>query len=116
MTAPFASGRKSIAECDRCGFTVKLKTLKAEVVKQKTTGLLVCQDCWTKDHPQLMLGTVPVNDPQALRNPRPLALVESRDIQWGWNPVGGGNTSINPGTPDTLLMRGEVGTVTVSVT
>ena len=35
------------------------------------TGLLVCQECWDADHPQNHLGREPVNDPQALRNPRP---------------------------------------------
>lgn len=112
MTTPFASGKKSIAECDRCGFTVKLKELKYEVVKQKRTGLLVCKDCWTKDHPQLMLGTFPVNDPQALRNPRPLQLVASRDIQWNWNPVG---MPTMPGFISTMSAKGLVGTVTVVI-
>lgn len=35
------------------------------------TGLLVCPECWDEDHPQNQLGRFPVDDPQALRNPRP---------------------------------------------
>jgi len=43
------------------------------------TGLLVCQECWDPDHPQNHLGREPVNDPQALRNPRPdTSLMTSR--------------------------------------
>ena len=111
MTTPFASGKKAIAECDRCGFTVPLRELRGELVKQKRTGLLVCGDCWTKDHPQLMLGTFPINDPQALRDPRPLKLEESRDIQWGWNPVG---MPTMPGLVSTIAAKGKVGTVVIS--
>ena len=129
MGAPFASGRIAISTCDRCGFQYLLKELKYEVVKQKRTGTLVCSTCWNPDHPQLMLGTFPVFDPQALRNPRRdnsylvsgLTVDDSyaqgsRVFEWNWNPVGGGNSVINPGTPDALLMQGQVGTVTVTVT
>lgn len=43
------------------------------------TGLLVCEECWDPDQPQNHLGRNPVNDPQALRNPRPdKSLTESR--------------------------------------
>lgn len=76
--------------------------------------MLVCPECLDVDHPQLMLGSFPVYDPQALRNPRPdINLVASRDIQWGWNPVGGGNYAVDGGTPDALAATGYVGTVTV---
>lgn len=129
MGSPFASGKKALSVCDRCGFQFLLKTLKYEVVKQKRTGLLVCSECWSPDHPQLMLGTIPVNDPQALRSPRRdnSYLVSgttpddslgqgSRVFEWGWNPVGGGNSVLNPGTSNALLMDGSAGTVTVTVT
>ena len=43
------------------------------------TGLLVCEECLDPDQPQNHLGRNPVNDPQALRNPRPdKSLMESR--------------------------------------
>jgi hypothetical protein len=32
---------------------------------------MVCKACWDPDQPQLQLGMYPVDDPQALRNPRP---------------------------------------------
>jgi len=111
----FALGKKAIALCDRCGQRYPLKKLKNQPYKQRPTNLLVCPECLDVDHPQLMLGSFPVYDPQALRNPRPdINLAESRDIQWGWNPVGGGNNSVDGGTPNTLVGAGEVGTVTVT--
>jgi hypothetical protein len=125
----FASGKNAIAECDRCGQRFKLKTLKTEIVKTKEYNLLVCPACWDPDHPQLQLGMYPVDDPQALRNPRPdrsyvisglLADGElgggSRIFQWGWNPVGGSQANDDGLTPNNLVLRVELGTVTVSVT
>jgi hypothetical protein len=112
--------------CDRCGFQYKLKQLRTEVVKQKKYELLVCPECWTPDQPQLMLGTFPVDDPQALRNPRrdttyitsglisPDSLADgSRQFQWGWNPVGGSRGFDAALTPNDLVAAGFIGTVTV---
>jgi hypothetical protein len=67
----FASGKNSIAECDRCGFRFKLTALKKLVVKTKTYDLKVCPECWEPDQPQLLLGMYPVDDPQGVRDPRP---------------------------------------------
>lgn len=112
MGQAFAQGKKAFGYCDRCSQKYLLKKLKFQVVKQKITALLVCPACLDKDHPQLMLGTIPVYDPQAIRNARPEStLLASRDTQWGWNPVGGGN-SIS-GTPNALTAKGYVGNVTV---
>jgi hypothetical protein len=140
MGNKFASGKNAIAMCDRCGFQFKLKQLKGLVIKTKNVNILVCPSCWEPDQPQLQLGMYPVDDPQALRNPRKdnsylqggltgLQLLAtstpavssdgtpsggSRQIQWGWNPVGLGN---NFGlTPNNLLIDGQIGTVTVSIT
>jgi len=125
----FASGKNAIAECDRCGQRFKLKVLKTEIIKTKEYNLLVCPPCWDPDHPQLQLGMYPVDDPQALRNPRPdrsyvlsglLADGElaggSRIFQWGWYPVGGASGFDTPLTPNNLVLAIELGTVTVSVT
>ena len=125
----FASGKNSIAECDRCGQRYKLKQLKKEVIKTKTYNLLVCPQCWDPDQPQLMLGTFPVDDPQALRNPRKDTTYVtsgvnangnlsggSRDIQWGWAPVGGASNFDDALTPNYLVLNVEVGTVTVATT
>lgn len=129
MSYPFASGKWAIAMCDRCGQQFKLKTLKTEIIKTKQYNLLVCNACWDPDHPQLQLGMYPVNDPQALRNPRRdttyyqaglNALGDptggSRQIQWGWNPVGMAPSFDSLLTPNDLVGQGQVGTVTVTTT
>ena len=125
----FASGKNSIAECDRCGQRFKLTDLKKEVKKTKTYNLLVCSVCWDPDHPQLQLGMYPVDDPQAVREPRrdqsyyQSGLLSdgyqgegSRVFQWGWNPVGGASGFDTLLTPNSLVAQGIVGTVTVVTT
>ena len=121
----FASGKIAIAMCDRCGQQFKLKKLKTEIIKQRKYQLLVCPECWEPDQPQLSLGLYPVDDPQALRNPRPdtsyFAVGNdgangSRQIQWGWAPVGGARADDAGLTPNDLAPFGEVGTVTVVTT
>ena len=125
----FAAGKRAISECDRCGFRFKLKNLKELVIKTKNVNILVCPQCWEKDHPQLLLGMYPVDDPQALRNPRPdrsyvtsgLLVTNylgegSRAIFWGWNPVGGSRLFTTELTPNPLVAVGSIGTVTVSTT
>jgi len=67
----FASGKKSLAICDICGFQYKLRELRGLIVKGRNSNLMACPECWNPDQPQLSLGTFPVNDPQAIRNPRP---------------------------------------------
>ena len=134
----FSSGKFSIAQCDICGFRFKLKQLRYEVVKTKLYQLKVCDECWSPDHPQLLLGMYPVDDPQAVREPRPdTTYVASglnglqnapnggdagypsggaRDIQWGWRPVGGSRQFDSVLTPNYLVSIAQVGTVTVSPT
>lgn len=122
----FAVGAKAIATCDRCGQQFKLRQLKQQIIKQKSTNLLVCRACLDKDHPQLMLGMFPVDDPQALRNPRrdnsylQSGLTNdgsigegSRNIQWGWAPVGGGDSAVS-NVPNNLVATCAVGTVSVT--
>jgi len=123
----FASGKYSIAQCDRCGFRYKLKQLKMEVIKTKLYQLKVCEECWDPDHPQLQLGMYPVDDPQAVRQPRPDTTYDtagvdvngfqtggSRDTQWGWNPVGGASSFDTVLTPNYLVATTAVGTVTIT--
>ncbi len=114
MSNRFASGKNAIADCDRCGQRYKLTALRELVVKTKKTNIYVCPECWEPDQPQLLLGMYPVEDPQAVRNPRPdTNLVASRDIQWGWNPVGGGDNYASPLTPNTMVGTVSLGIVTV---
>jgi hypothetical protein len=141
MPSQFASGKHSIAQCDRCNFRFKLKVLKTQTVKTKPFKIKVCPACWDPDQPQLQLGMYPVNDPQAVREPRPdvsylqsgnsgLQIVNtegnsvdqfgypemgSRQIQWGWNPVGGARGFDTVLTPNYLIAVGQTGTVTITV-
>lgn len=71
MSATFATGRKALGLCDRCGQQRLLHELADQIIDQKKSGLLVCNECNDIDQPQLQLGKRPVFDPQALRNPRP---------------------------------------------
>jgi hypothetical protein len=129
MPIQYASGKYSIAECDRCGQRYQLKQLKKQVLKTKIFSIKVCQSCWDPDQPQLQLGMYPVNDPQAVREPRPDVSYQvsgnladgyngggSRIFQWGWNPVGGSSSFDAVLTPNVLAMAVEIGTVTISVT
>lgn len=131
----FASAKNSIAECDRCGFRYKLKELKKLTIKTKQVTVKVCKTCWEEDHPQLQLGMYPVQDPQAVREPRPdnsykqagytgLQLTlntdfgdpsgGSRVIQWGWAPIGGASANDAGLTPNALTSRAAIGSVTIS--
>ena len=142
MPSKYASAKNSIAQCDRCGFRFKLKQLKTLVIKTKNVNILVCPECWEPDQPQLSLGLYPVNDPQAVRNPRPdspsyfqagLTGIQiqsgtgddvdqtgvpsggSRVFQWGYNPVGGASFFDAPLTPNDLVGPSALGSVTVTI-
>jgi len=141
MANRFASGKYSIAECDRCGQRYKLKELRKLTIKTKQVSIKVCPECWEPDQPQLQIGMYPVNDPQAVRDPRPdVSYVASgtnglqvdstggtdelgagyvgegsRNIQWGWNPVGGSRLFDNLLTPNALSLAVIIGTVQVTV-
>jgi DNA-directed RNA polymerase subunit RPC12/RpoP len=140
MPSKYTSGKKSIAECDRCGFRYLLKELKKLTIKTKNVNIKVCKTCWEPDQPQLSIGLYPVNDPQAVREPRPDVsywqsgysglqtniqtgpLVTengypsggSRIIQWGWWPVGGASANDAGLTPNYLTSAGQVGSVTIT--
>lgn len=127
MPNAFASGKNAIAECDRCGQRYKLKELKKLTIKQTQKNIKVCPTCWEPDQPQLSLGMYPVDDPQALRNPRPDTSYKnsgtdvlgnisggSRIFQWGWNPVGGARD--DGLTPNNLAAQSGLGTVTITIT
>jgi hypothetical protein len=142
MPNKYSSGKNAIAQCDRCNFRYKLKQLKRLVIKTKNVNILVCPECWEPDQPQLSLGLYPVNDPQAVRNPRPdgpsyyqaglnglqtleqtgplttetgVPTLGSRIIQWGWNPVGGASYFDAQLTPNNLTPQMELGVVTVTI-
>ena len=142
MPSKFASGKHSIAECDRCGQRYKLSEIRIQTLKTKPYQVKVCKTCWDPDQPQLQLGMYPVNDPQAVRGPRPdVSYTQSgstglyisptasnnvnnagypsdgsRQTQWGWNPVGGARNFDRYLTPNSLLPVITIGTVTIATT
>jgi hypothetical protein len=101
MGKKFASSKRAIAECDRCGFRYLLKKLKKLTVKGVVQNIKVCPECWEMDQPQNMLGTFPVDDAQAIRDPR--------SDQAGY---GQSRAQISPAP--SLVSFGSVGIVTVT--
>ena len=71
MSGSFASNKRALSICDRCGFDYPLKDLKTLTINREQVGLKVCPECWEADQPQLHLGEAQIYDPQALREPRP---------------------------------------------
>lgn len=144
MPTKYASGKWAIAECDRCAQRYKLHELRTEIIKTHPYKIKVCKPCWDPDHPQLQLGLYPVNDPQAVHEPRPdisyymggqtglrtnpydpntgnvddfgYPTDGSRQFQWGFNPVGGASYFDRALTPNSLIPVITIGTVTVSTT
>ena len=138
MASKYSSGKHSIAECDRCGQRYKLSQLRKLTIKLKQVSIKVCSECWEMDQPQLHLGLFPINDPQAVREPRRdnsyymsgnngldinvnggstesgygTPAGGSRLVQWGWYPVG--QKDDYGETPNYLVGVGQVGTVTIN--
>ena len=109
----YANGKHAFGFCDRTGFRYRKKDLVPQIENQRPNGLLVGKDVLDKDQPQLQLGKLNMQDPQAIRNPRPdVSLTESRSLA-AWNPVGGGSELYGTETLG-LDIKGEVGKVTVS--
>ena len=129
MSTKYSSGKNSISECDRCGQRYKLNQLRKLTIKLKQVSIKVCPECFELDQPQLHLGIYPVFDPQAVREPRPdtsyavsglgtdgYSQDGSRQIQWGWAPVGGASGFDTVLTPNSLISQCLVGSVTISTT
>jgi hypothetical protein len=144
MPSKYASGKYAIAECDRCDGRYMLKELRTQTLKTKPYKIKVCRECWDPDQPQLQLGMYPVNDPQAVRDPRPdVSYLQSgqtglmtnlydpnvydvdefgypaggsRQFQWGWAPVGGARGFDTVLTPNYLIAIGQTGTVSITTT
>jgi hypothetical protein len=105
MSYKYASGQKALAICDICGFQYKLRQLRELIRKGNKTNLKACPECWNPDQPQNKLGEFPVDDPQALRDPRPdfTQYPESR-------------ANIQPVNANNMSAFGQVGYVTISIT
>ena len=100
----YAVGKKALGDCDRCGFTYKLKDLKYEIQDSIRNGLRVCPECFDIDHPQLKIGEVDSSDNQSLFNPRPDRDRKSSTEYYGFDPVSGTG----------MVLRTKIGKVKVS--
>ncbi len=92
MSGAYATSVHALGICDRCGFQYKLDDLKIEVINYNETDIKVCPTCWDGDQPQLHVNGLEVDDPQALRGPRPdQGLEASRELNLtAWNEKYGG--------------------------
>ena len=113
----YASGKRSLAICDRCGFRYPYPKLVKE-----WTGFRVCQECYEPKHPQL--GPFrKVVDPQALMNARPqpdnptsaFLVITTNGITYlgngNWST--GGTAEMPTELENTPALQGAVGTVSV---
>ena len=126
MAGAYSSGKYAHGFCDRCGQRVDhLNAMRQLVINLLPTSIRVCDECWEPDQPQLQLGRVQADDAQALRNARPDITYYapgndgangSRQIQCGWNPVGGAQAYGSELTPNELDMAVEMGDITVVIT
>lgn len=106
-TAKYASAPWARGLCDRCGFNRLLTELHTEIYDQRPNGLRVCAECLDKDHPQLQLGRIRINDPISLLNPRPDIDKQTSTTYFGWQPIG---------NPITGTITCSLGTLTVETT
>jgi hypothetical protein len=105
MSYKYASGQKALAICDICGFQYKLRQLKELIRKGNKTNLKACPECWNPDQPQNKLGEFPVDDPQAIRDPRP-----------DFTQYPQSRAHIEPADANNMSAFGKVGNVTISIT
>jgi hypothetical protein len=81
-----ATGRRSNAICDRCGFRCKYADLRSEV----EVGVWVCAECFDGaynqvNHPQNMSNVVTTDDP-SLDHPRPDTSADTSTTDDSWTP------------------------------
>jgi len=102
MSQRFASGQQALAICDVCGFQYRLRELRNLVQRGNVTEIKACPECWNPDQPQNRLGEFPVDDPQALRNPRP-----------DFAELAASRAHIEPIDPSIVVGFGKVGEVVI---
>jgi hypothetical protein len=99
----YATGKRSLAICDRCGQRYRYPKLRKE-----WTGLKTCPDCFEPKHPQLEPSSVPY-EPQVLHEPRP-DIKEVLSVTITFPVVNGDTFSLQPFLPSVSTA---VGTVTL---
>jgi hypothetical protein len=84
----YASGKHAVAICDICARQVDYTSLKKYIYNQRWNGLLVCDECFDIDNPQLQVGKYIRGEAIALKDPRPDSQQEPPTrAYFGWNPV-----------------------------
>tara|TARA_A100001388_G_scaffold203603_1_gene154592 strand:- start:44 stop:808 length:765 start_codon:yes stop_codon:yes gene_type:complete len=116
--ARYASGKKSVALCDRCGQQYPYQDLKEQIENKRPNGLRVCPPCLDKDHPQLQLGRQRIVDPQALRHPRPDRIEPASNIIAFQNryphTAGENNLSLNGASMTSSFLFTTVGSTSIT--
>jgi len=108
----YATGKRSLAICDRCGQRYRYLELRKE-----WTGFKTCPDCFEPKHPQLEPSKVPF-EPQVLHEPRP-DVPETNDVIVSFPVVNSETFIVEPFLPSLLTQVGTVtfgGSVTTPVT
>ena len=85
----FASEKRALGLCDRCGRVYRLKELKEETYAGEPRGNRVCPSCFDQDHPQLLIGLARTGDPMGLEDARPDVSIDDSTSFAGWKPVTG---------------------------
>jgi hypothetical protein len=84
----YASGKYAIAMCDICARQIDYTSLKKYIYNQRWNGLLVCEECFDIDNPQLQIGKYVKTESIALQNPRTASQQNPPTREYfGWNPV-----------------------------
>lgn len=107
----YASGKRSLAICDRCGQRYRYLKLRKE-----WTGLKTCPDCFEPKHPQLEPSKVPF-EPQVLFEPR-IDVPETTSLVITFPVLNNDNFKLQPqlnaavGSVGTVSFSGDVSTPT----
>jgi hypothetical protein len=99
----YATGKRALAICDRCGQRYRYLKLRKE-----WTGLKTCPDCFEPKHPQLEPSKVPF-EPQVLHEPRP-DVSEIINLTLSFPVTNDDTFSKEPNLP---TLTAQVGTVTL---
>lgn len=106
----YTKAKKAFGFCDKTGFRYPLSQLVTEIRNGIPTGFKVGFDVVDPDQPQNFLGRIRINDPQALRDPRPERKIEPFTFKY---PALDQETLEPFGPPDPLHVT--PGTVTIVI-
>lgn len=111
----YAKGKYAYGICDRTGFRYKLNDLRNQIVDQRRSGIMVGKDVMDKDQPQYQIGRLRINDPQAIRHPRPQTDLKASRGLYAWNPIGGWNSAYGTSNLNNMVLKGNIGKIKVVI-